>query len=231
MKNCLIPHRSKMAVVLGLVSVCLTASLHATVVTWNLNPSSTEGAVGSTTQSFTSSGYTIAAAGYTVGFPSTPLGLYYKNGGGDAVGLGVTSTSDHELQGNGFYPAQFIQLNIGSLVSQGFTDAKIEVGSVGAGDTFVLWGSTSLTDPGHQIGGLYTSSSDLQFIDIGDLSSYAYISIGAITGGVLATVFQATYSYVPEMSALFPILGLIVAISVTQLLRRRRGAQAQINPR
>jgi len=30
---------------------------------------------------------------------------------------------------------------------------------------------------------------------------------------------------VPEMSALFPIIGLIVAVSCTQILRRRRAAQ------
>jgi hypothetical protein len=30
---------------------------------------------------------------------------------------------------------------------------------------------------------------------------------------------------VPEMSALFPIVGLIAAVSCTQILRRRRAAQ------
>ena len=33
---------------------------------------------------------------------------------------------------------------------------------------------------------------------------------------------------VPEMSALFPIVGLIVAVSCTQILRRRRAAQQSI---
>ncbi|HEY1582177.1 MAG TPA: hypothetical protein VGF73_03650 [Chthoniobacterales bacterium] len=213
----------------ALVALCVFAisSASATVVTWSLNPGSTEGAVGSTSQTFTSSGYDITAYGYAVGFPSTPLGLYYKTSGADLPGLGITSTSDHQLQGNGFFPTAFIQLDVSSLLSQGLTDGKVQVGNVYNSDTFVVWGSNVLGDPGEQIGGTYTSSSNLSFISISDFANYKYISIGGVTGGVLPVAFQATLAPVPEMSALFPLIGLIAAVSATQLLRRRRIAQTR----
>jgi hypothetical protein len=42
---------------------------------------------------------------------------------------------------------------------------------------------------------------------------------------ILPIVFRAMVRAVPEMSALFPVVGLIAAVSFTQILRRRRAAQ------
>jgi hypothetical protein len=42
---------------------------------------------------------------------------------------------------------------------------------------------------------------------------------------ILPVAFRAAGRAVPEMSALFPVIGLIAAVSFTQILRRRRGAQ------
>jgi hypothetical protein len=41
----------------------------------------------------------------------------------------------------------------------------------------------------------------------------------------MTVAFQATLTPVPEISALFPIIGLVAAVAVTQFLRRRRIAQ------
>ncbi len=227
MKKTMIRSSRKTLAAFSILCVFTATSAWSTVVTWNLNPSATEGTVGSTSKTFTSSGYSITASGYTVGWPThTPLGLYYKNQGGN-IGLGVTSTSDHELQGNGWYPTQFIQFDVSSIIDLGFTDGKLQIGSVSgsSNDTFVIWGSSKLGDPGSQIGGVYTSSSNLLFVNIADFASYDFISIGALSGGVLPVAFQATLAPVPEMSALFPIVGLIAAIAITQILRRRRIAQ------
>jgi hypothetical protein len=209
------------------------SSALATVVTWNLNPSGNEGSVGSSSHTFSSGGYQITAYGYTSGFPNTPLGLYFKNQGPDETGLGVTGTPDHELQGNGWYPQQFIQLDVSSILAHGFSNGKIEVGSVqsNSNDTFVIWGSSSLGDPGHQIGGTYDSTSDMVFVNISDFSDYNFISIGALSGDVLPVAFQASLAAVPETGALFPIVGLIVAVSLTQFLRRRRIAQLRSGSR
>lgn len=219
----------KVLAALSVLCFLAGSSAWATVVTWNLNPDGAEGATGSSSQTFTSSGYSITANGYTVGFPNTPLGLYYKNQGFDETGLGIVGPADHELQGNGYFPLQFIQIDVSSILAQGFTDGKIQVGSVqgSSNDQFVIWGSSTLGDPGQQIGGVYDSASDLVFISIADFTNYKYISIGALSGDVLPVAFQATLAAVPEMSALFPIIGLILAVSLTQLLRRRRMAQSR----
>ncbi|MBA3650247.1 MAG: hypothetical protein H0W66_01900 [Chthoniobacterales bacterium] len=158
---------------------------------------------------------------------STPLGLYYKNQGSDETGLGIVGPADYELQGNGGYPTQFIQFDVSSIISQGFTDGKLQIGSVqgSSNDTFVIWGSSQLGDPGTQIGEVYTSSSNMLFVSIANFTDYDFISIGALSGDVLPVAFQATLAPVPEMSALFPIVGLVAAIAVTQILRRRRIAQ------
>jgi hypothetical protein len=215
---------------LFVISMLAASSASATVVTWSLNPSQTEGSAGSTTRTFTSSGYSITANAYTVGSSNTPLGLYFKSSGADQPGLGVVSTSDHQLQGNGWSPTTFIQLDVSSIIAQGFSDGKIQVGNVYGNESFVIYGSSSLGSLGERIGGVYSNSSNLDFLSIADFSDYDYISIGALNGGVLPVAFQATMTPVPEMSALFPIIGLVVAVSLTQLLRRRRIAQLRSGP-
>lgn len=227
MKTNRVPLVGKTFATLAILFFLATSSAWATIVTWSLNPSATEGASGSTSQTFTSSGYSITASGFTVGAPCTPLGLYFKTSGADLPGLGVVSTSDHQLQGNGWFPTTFIQIDVSSILAQGLTDGKIQVGNVYGTDSFVIYGSNSLSDPGTQIGGIYTSSSNLAFISISDFQDYDFISIGAVNGGVLPVAFQATLAPIPEMSALFPIIGLIIAVSLTQLLRRRRIVQSR----
>ena len=215
----------------GLLSfLCVFAATTgwATLVTWNLNPDGIEGDVGSSAQTFVSSGYSITANGYTAGTPSpTPLGLYFKNQGSDETGLGIVGPADHELQGDGLNPFQFIQFDLSSILAQGFTDGQLQIGSVqgSSDDTFAIWGSSALGDLGTQIGGVYDSSSDMIYVNIADFSEYEFISIGALSGDVLPAAFQATLAPIPEMGALFPIVGLVAAIAITQILRRRRLAQ------
>ena len=231
MKNNRAPRLGKSLVACSLLFLFLASTSWATVVTWNLNPAGAEGATGNTSQTFTSSGYSITANGYTTGIPSTPLGLYFKTSGADLPGLGVVSTTDHQLQGNGLFPTTFIQLDVSSILAQGFSDGKLQIGNVYGTDSFVIYGSSALGDPSTQIGGIYSSSSNLSFVSIANFANYKFISIGAVTGGVLPVAFQATLAAVPEMGALFPILGLIVAVSLTELLRRRRIAQSRSGSR
>lgn len=223
-------HSRKLFATLSCLCVFVASSAFSTVVTWNLNPDGIEGAVGSSSQTFVSSGYSITANGYTTGWPTnTPLGLYYKNQGAGETGLGIVGTADHELQGNGYFPTQFIQFDVSLILAQGFTDGKLQIGSVqgDTDETFVIFGSNTAGAGGTMLGGVYDSSSDGVFVSISDFTNYNFISIGALSGDVLPVAFQASLSPVPEMSALFPIIGLIVAVSLTQILRRRRIAQHQ----
>ena len=56
---------------------------------------------------------------------------------------------------------------------------------------------------------------------------FATVAKGSTDVSVISTTNVGVVP-VPEMSALFPIVGLIVAVSCTQILRRRRAAQQSV---
>lgn len=202
-------------------------SAKATLVTWSLNPASQHAPVGSSSKVFTVSGYSITAYGFdNVTGPDPARNLFYKNEGAGEFGLGLVGTPNNELQvgGNGL-PAQYIQLDLTSILAQGFTNGQIEVGSIQVGESFVLYGSNTLGTLGTQIGGTFGSTFEEMFVNVPNFGMWNYISVGAGSGDVLPVAFQANITPVPEASTFFPILGLLVAVSSTQLLRRRQLAR------
>lgn len=209
--------------------VALTASsAWATVVTWQLNPSNTNGNVGSSSLDLTQSGFTITARGYdNVAGPDTLHQLYFKSlpesGGGVERGLGLVGTLNNELQTSGGVPSNYIQLDLRSILGQGFTNFQVSVGSVQSGESFLLFGSNTQGQLGTQLGGAFGSAFDDQFVSV--TNTYQFVSIAAGALDILPVAFRATITPVPEMSALFPVVGLIAAVSFTQILRRRRAAQ------
>ena len=209
------------------IAALTATSAWATVVTWELNPNNTNGAVGSSSLNLTQSGYTITARGYdNVSGPDTLHQLFFKStgpiGGGSEHGLGLVGTLNNELQTSGGNPVNYIQLDLRSILGQGFSNFQVSVGSVQPGESFLLFGSNTQGDLGIQLGGAIGSTFDDQFVSV---ANYQFISIAAGAFDVLPVAFRATVTPVPEMSALFPIVGLIAAVSFTQILRRRRAAQ------
>jgi len=217
-----------------LLLVCATAlsasSASSALVTWQLNPSGANANVGSASQSYTVSGSTIVARGYNnVPGTDTAHDLFFKQqgpiGGAGEHGLGIVGTTDNELQINSDgTPAQYIQLDLRSILAQGFTNGQISVGSVQDGESFSLYGSATQGSLGTLLGTFTGTAFDNQFISIpgfgGPLT--AFVSVATNTGDVLPVAFRASITPVPEMSALFPVAGLIVAVFSTRLLRRRR---------
>ncbi|PZR75149.1 MAG: hypothetical protein DLM73_06055 [Chthoniobacterales bacterium] len=185
-----------------------------------MNPNSQNGNVGASFADFTSGGYTITARGYDVAGTDTPHELYFKNAGAGEFGLGLVGTLNNELQTSGGTPSNYIQLDLRSILGQGFTGLEISVGSVQAGESFLLFGSNTQGVLGTQIGGAYGSAFDDQFVAI--TGNYQFISVAAGSKDILPVALRGTITPVPEMSALFPIVGLIAAVSCTQILRRRR---------
>jgi hypothetical protein len=227
MKKVATAQLQKALAALSIIYVFSAASASAVLVTWNLNPSGLNQDAGSTHVTFTQLGYSITAYGYTnSNGTGSPLNLFYKNGGFDETGLGIVGPSDHELQGSGSQPLQFITLDISALLATGKVfDGAIELGSVqsSSNDTFNIYGSNTLGTLGSQIGGTYNSTSDQVFLTLASFGSYNYISVGSVSGDMLPIAFQA--NCIPEISALFPIVGLVAAVSFTQLLRRRRSGR------
>jgi hypothetical protein len=140
-------------------------------------------------------------------------------------GLGLANASQFELYRGTNGPADFIQLDLRMILSQHFTNGQIAVGSLQSGEGFQLFGSNSQGVLGTAIGGPFNGLTfDDQFVAIPSFGTYQFISVVASSGNSLPTRFEADITPVPEMSALMPIVGLLVAVGATHLLRRRSAA-------
>jgi hypothetical protein len=197
----------------GVAFVALSA--RATVVTWDLNPTDANASVGSSSKTFTSNGNSITAYGYDT--PSTAHELYYKDASGDH-GLGLVGTPHNEIQTN-----NFIQLDISSLLSQGFTNGQIKISSVDTptNESFSLYGSNTLGSLGTFLN-TYGSSSDNQFVDVPSFGTYKFVSVISASGDVLLSAFQASVTPVPEATSLLPTAFLAMAVTAFEARRRRR---------
>jgi hypothetical protein len=196
----------------------IAPSASAVLITWNLNPDNLNQDVGSTSRTYTQSGYQIVARGYdNVSGPDTPHGLFYKStgpiGGASEIGLGLVGTLDNELQVNTDGTVQnYIQLDLRSLFSQGFTNGALSVGSIQPGESFRLFGSNTQGSLGTQLGGTWDSSVDGQFVAIPSFGTYGFISIASATDDVMPVAFRASIQPIPEASTLIPIAALIAAV-------------------
>ena len=201
------------------------SSAWATLVTWNLNPSGTNADLATNSQSYTVSGFTITARGYdNSGGIGSPHNLHFKNLGPSERGLGITGTADFELQVNGAgVPLHFIQLDLTSILSQGFTNGQIEVGSIQAGESWNLYGSNTLGSLGVKLNSTaFGSSTDETFVNVPNFGQYSYISVVTATGDVLPVAFQATFTPIPEAASVIPVLCLITVATAIEIRRRRR---------
>lgn len=221
----------------ALLAICVLLSLaiapaKAVLVTWDFNPGNLNAEVGSSSLTLTQSGYNLTVRGYdNVPGPDPLHNLFYKNaqdsGGAHERGLGLSGTPSNELipdiNGN---PENYLQLDLRSLLSQGFTAGMVRVTSLQAGESFSIYGSNALGELGMQLGGPFAGLAfDDQFVAIPNFGAFQFISLAATTGRVLPSGFRAV-APIPEMSTLFPILGLLAAISMTSILRRRRAVKA-----
>jgi hypothetical protein len=215
----------KMLAALSLLCLLATSSAMATVVYWNLDPNGTAGTADSAIHTFLSPSSSITAAGYAVEWQShIPLGLYHEFGQTTSGSVGL---ADHQRRENGYFSDQFVQLDVNSILPQGITDEKLQPGSVHStsNDVFAILRPSALRESRVQTEGMSGRPSATVFPSIANLTNGKLISAGSVSGTLMTAAFQATLTPVPEISALFPIIGLVAAIAVTQILRRRRIAQ------
>jgi hypothetical protein len=199
-------------------------SAQATVVTWNLNPSALDQSVGSSSNSYTVSGYTITAYGYdNNGGTGVARELFYKNAGSDEIGLGLVGTLHNELQVSNGTPLQFIQLDLTSVLSAGFFNGQLSVGSVQSGELFDFYGSNALGVLGTKLNSTsYDSSQDDQFVSIPSFGTYKFISVVAAAADVLPVAFRAEITPIPEATSILPTAFLAVVVTAFEARRRRR---------
>lgn len=163
------------------------------------------GDVGSTSASYTSNSHTIKVTAFSTDSDH----LYVKTGTGDEHGLGLSGTSDYEIQ-----PGEFIQFDLSNLASAGYTTANLTIGSVQTGEGYKICVSKVA---GSNSGKCFTGHLDGLPITVSFGGGYNYVDITATTGDVLVNGLVAT----PEPSSLM-LLGCgflaLVGLSLRKIL-------------
>jgi hypothetical protein len=188
--------------IVALLSLGVAGLAQATTATWNFDVPL--GDVGSATHTYfdstsgsnipltaygstTATGPTTTTLGSTWG-PTPPGGftndtgaisahnLFGKSSGFGETGLGLTGLPSNEIQFT-----SFIQLDLAAAKSAGATDLHMGIGSMQAGEGYLLWGSNTLGTPGT----LLKTSLGLpvvQDFDGPSFAAYRYFSISATAG-------------------------------------------------
>ena len=205
----------------ALLFIGFVVSAQASIV-WDLNPNQQNASVGSSSRTYTSSGFSITAYGFdNDGGIGTAHDLFYKNipdiNGATETGLGLTNTLSNELQ-TGLH---FIQFDFTSALAAGMMNGQLSVGSIQQGESFAIFGSNVLGTLGTQVSGIFGSAFDDQFVSIAGFGQFNYYSVAAMSDDVLPVAVQADLPAVPEMNALMPITGLVVLLATTSVWRKR----------
>lgn len=227
MKNITRLHIAK--ILLLAAALFAVSSVRATIV-WDLNPNLQNAPAGGSSHTYTSGGFSLTAYGFDNNSGiGTPHDLYYKSvpdiGGATETGLGLTDTRSNELQAN----LHFIQFDFTAALAAGMFHGELSVGSIQQGETFAIFGSNALGTLGTQVSGVFGSAFDDRFVAIPNFGQFHYYSVMALSDDVLPVAVSADLPAVPEMSALFPICGLLAAVGSTHLLRRRRQNRDKAN--
>jgi hypothetical protein len=191
---------------LALAAAGITCSLPAfadsfTAATGNLGTSHT----------FTVNGTNAAATGYSSTGVTT--NLYFKNFGGNETGLGLAGSSDNEISGTGF-----VQFGLNNSIFAG-NRVMIILGSVGAGESYSVYGSNVAGTQGTLLG---SGSSRNTTFTLPTVQPYQYVSVSASKGDVLVQGIQTAASKsVPEPGTLSLLLtGMLGMIGGAAFWRR-----------
>ena len=204
------------------VLAAFTATSSWAAIVWDLNPNHQNAPVGSSSHTYTSSGYTITAYGFdnTGGF-GTAHELFFKNqapiNGAVERGLGLTNTTSNEIQ----VSLNFIQFDFTAALAAGLFNGQISVGSIQTGEAFSIYGSNTLGTLGTQVGGTFGSAFDNQFVNIPNFGQFHFYSIVAAADDVLPVAIRADLPAIPEMNALLPIAAMLLLLLATNFWRRR----------
>jgi hypothetical protein len=195
------------------VAVLTACSAWATVVDWQLNPIGATSSVGAI-KDLSQPGYTSTARGLD-NRAGTDASLVF-----DRAPESAAATLSDALNENPKTRATDIQESESAVAQD---NAQISAISTQPADSFLV--ADLQPQPVLQSGGALAHAFDEEFVSVPTVQFASMASGSKDLSGVSMAAVSVDPAPVPEMSALFPIIGLIAAVSCTQILRRRRAAQ------
>lgn len=203
----------------GALTAC---SAWATVVTWQLSASGNVGA----TKDLPQSGYATAAWGVDK-TPVTDTSHQFlfrtapESGAAGETSAGLAVTLNNKPQASN----TDLQQESPSALFQG--GGQNSAGSTQPDESLLFTASNTSARPATELDDALASAFNEEFVSVPTVQ-FASTATGSTAVSVASMASMASDpgpAPVPEMSALFPIIGLIAAVSCTQILRRRRAAQ------
>lgn len=208
----------------AVVFAAVIASSASAAIVWELNPPPRQhGPAGSSSVTFTSSGFSLTAYGFdNNGGIGTPRELFFKDrppvDGAVEFGLGLNDVPHNEINAG----LHFIQFDFTALLAAGMMNGEITVGSIQAPEAFAIYGSNTLGTLGAQVGGPFVGLAfDNQSVAIPNFGQFNYYSIVATEGSVLVIAVQGDLPPIPEVNALLPIGALVLLVFATNAWRKR----------
>lgn len=201
-----------------------SCSAWATVVTWQLSPSVVGGNVGAT-KALSQSGYTTAARGFDNATVTDASHQFLfrtasESGAASETRSGLADTLNNKLQASD----TDIQQESRSALSQGGRQSA--AGSTQPDESLLFAAANTPARPATELDeALARNTFDEEFVSVPTVQFASTAPASRDVSMVSGAAGNTDPAPVPEMSALFPIVGLIVAVSCTQILRRRRAAQ------
>ncbi len=194
-------------------AVLLGVATEARAIVWDFsNPSGPNGS----TAPYTASGVTISLSAFIDS--ATPGILWGKQGAGTQHGVGVCSTNTTGCAGE-IQPGNFIRIDLGN---QGLTNLRIQIGSVGEGESFSILTSGDSSLPGATpCVSNGTTEAPFALACSGGVKNFLFVEDGA-SGGVLLSGLQADLVANPEPATLLLVGSGLVALGGVGLGRLRR---------
>ncbi len=122
------------------------SSAQAVPVTWDFSSASQCTSCSGSSFTYTSSGNSIVAKGFTNHNLNTATNLFRKNSGGDENGLGIASDPTHDDE---IWGTTLIRIDLGA--ANKYTNLSFVMGSTTGTERWELWGSNSASSLGTAI--------------------------------------------------------------------------------